>query len=230
MSNNRSILVTGASSGIGKAISARLLSEGHEIFGIGRRFTSDTHHKSFHPFSIDLSDLDTLCSKLTPFTHVDTIICNAGRGHFAHLEEFSPAQIRSLIDLNFLSHVYIIKTLLPHLKKKGHADIIFIGSEAGLVGQKKGSIYSASKFALRGFAQSLREECRTSGVRVSMIQPGLVRTPFYDTLSFTPGSDETQAIEPEDIAETISYILGMRKGTICDEILLSPHKKVIEKK
>lgn len=225
---SRKVLITGASRGIGKAAADLLLKEGHEVWGIARTISSE--HPRFHPHSLDLSDLDSLPEKLQLFTHVDTIICNVGKGQFGHLEELSYHQIRSLIDLNFLSHVYLIKTLLPHLKKKEQADIIFIGSEAGLAGKRKGSIYCASKFALRGFAQSLRDECATSSVRVSLIQPGMVRTPFYDTLSFSPGDEPSHAILPEDVASMILAILNMRHDTVLDEIILSPKKKMIAKK
>jgi len=225
----RRVLVTGASSGIGLAITEKLLEDGHEVWGIARR-PQEKKHERFHPHSLDLSDLENLPDKLEPFTAVDAIICNVGRGHFGNLEELSFEQIRSLIDLNFLSHVYLIKKLLPDLKKQSRADIIFIGSEASLAGKQKGSIYCASKFALRGFAQSLRDECSRSPVHVSMVQPGMVRTSFYDTLNFHPGNEETHAILPEDIAEMIALILKMRAGTVCDEIVLSPMKKVIQKK
>ena len=63
-----------------------------------------------------------------------------------------------------------------------------------------------------------------------MIQPGMVRTPFYDSLGFEPGEDDSQAILPEDIAEMVELILKMRAGTVCDEIVLSPMKKVVQKK
>lgn len=224
----RKILITGASSGIGKAATQKLLEEGHEIWGISRSITST--HPRLHAHQMDLSDLDALPDNLEPFLDVDGIICNVGKGHFGNVEELSYKQIRSLIDLNFLSHVYLIKKLLPHLKKKPHADIIFMGSESGLIGQRKGSIYCASKFALRGFAQSLREECSTSNIRVSIIQPGMVRTPFFDTLSFQPGADANHAILPEDVAQMISTILQMRPGTVLDEVVLRPQKKTILKK
>lgn len=225
----RNVLITGASSGIGLATTEKLLEQGHEVWGIARRL-KESPHSRFHPHAIDLSNLEALPDLLLPFKHVDALICNVGRGHFGHLEELSYAQIRSLMDLNFMSHVYLIKTLLPFLKKKQRADIIFIGSEASLAGKQKGSIYCASKFALRGFAQSLREECSRSSIHVSMVQPGMVRTPFYDTLGFHPGEDTTHAILPEDVAEMIALILSMRAGTVCDEIVLSPMKKVIRKK
>lgn len=225
----RRILVTGASSGIGLAITEKLLATGNEVWGIARRL-QEKKHSRFYPYSIDLSKLDSLSDKLKPFTKVDTVICNVGKGHFGNLEELSFKQIRSLIDLNFLSHVYLIKKLLPYLKMQQRADIIFIGSEASLIGKKKGSVYCASKFALRGFAQSLRDECSCSSVKVSIVQPGMVRTPFYDTLEFNPGEDESHAILPEDIAEMTYLILKMRTGTVCDEVILSPMKKLVQKK
>ena len=224
----RKILITGASRGIGKATTDLLLEEGHEVWGISR--TIESTHPRFHAYEIDLSDLEALPKKLSSFTHVDTIICNVGKGHFGNLEELSFSQIRSLMDLNFLSHAYLIKELLPYLKKQDRADVIFIGSEAGLAGKRKGSIYCASKFAIRGFAQSLREECSTSSVRVSLIQPGMVRTPFYDPLSFAPGDDPAHAILPTDIAAMIRTILEMRHETVFDEIILSPKKRVVQKK
>jgi len=224
----RKVLVTGASRGIGKASSDLLLEKGHEVYGIARNLQK--HHPNFHPFEIDLSDVEDLPSKLDPFKDLDTLVCNVGKGHFGNLEELSFSQIRSLLELNFLSHVYLVKELLPSLKKKKRADIIFIGSEASLNGKRKGSIYCASKFALRGFAQALRDECAASSVKVSMIQPGMVRTPFYDPLSFGPGSDPSHAILPEDVAEMILAILSMRAETILDEIILSPKKHVVQKK
>ena len=225
----RNVLITGVSSGIGAAIRNKLLKEGEEVFGISRQIPNYSH-PHFHPYAIDLSDLKTLPSKLASFENIDALICNVGRGHFGSLEELSLKQMHSLMNLNFFSHIYLIKTLLMSLKKKKRSDIIFIGSEASLAGKQKGSIYSASKFALRGFAQSLREECARTPLQISMIQPGMVRTSFYDHLYFEPGKEESHAILPEDIAEIVALILKMRQGTICDEIILSPQKKVIRKK
>jgi len=223
----RRVLITGASSGIGRAITRHLLERGDEIWGISRTMVST--NPRLHAHSIDLSDIETLPHKLFPFFEVDTLICNAGRGYFGNLEELSFKEIRSLIDLNFISHVFLVKTLLPHLKKRRRVDIIFISSEAGLKGRRMGSIYCASKFAIRGFAQSLRDECASSNVRVTIIHPGMVRTPFYQNLNFQPGDHAEHAIEPEDIAQIIPPILDMRSETILDEIILTPKQKGFKK-
>ena len=93
-----------------------------------------------------------------------------------------------------------------------------------------GPIYSASKFGLRGFAQALREECAPAGVQVSLIQPGMVRKPFYDSLSFAPDEEDSCAICPEDVAEAIHLLFSLHQRTVYEELLLTPLRKQIHKK
>jgi short-subunit dehydrogenase len=241
MNTTRTIMVTGASSGIGLAISRRLLALGHQVVGISRRFDSTAiNDPLFQHHAIDLADLDALPGRLDElirtnsaiFAELNGVICCAGQGRFGSLEEFSCQQIRELMDLNFTSHACLIRTLLPILKKNtaqlnsGH--ILFIGSEAALQGGRRGAIYSASKFALRGFAQALREECSRNPIGVSIINPGMVRTAFFDDLNFRPGPDDNHAIIADDIAVAASMILAMRPGTVVDEVNLSPQARVIE--
>jgi len=235
--STRTLLITGASSGIGLAISQHLLNQGHQIIGLGRHIeSSGLTNPAFLGHTVDLSDLDTLPDKLRQlsrqYPEISGIICCAGQGRFGSLEEFSCQQIRALMDLNFTSHACLVRELLPAMKKQAYSrpggNIIFIGSEAALQGGRRGAIYSASKFALRGFSQSLREECARSNVAVTIINPGMVRTDFFDDLSFHPGPENEQAILAEDIATTVSMVLNMRTGTVIDEMNLSPLKKVIQ--
>ena len=230
---NRTVVVTGASSGIGKAIAEKLLDEGHTVIGIARNFSKfQPDNQRFHPQSIDLADLETLPSQLTAlirtFPSIDGVICNAGRGQFGSLEEFSYTQIHSLMDLNFTSHAYLTRAVLPMLKRRKQGDIIFIGSEAALKGSRKGSLYCASKFALRGFSQALREECSRSYIKVSLINPGMVQSEFFNQLNFRPGSQPEQHILPSDIAQVVSFVLSSRVGTVMDEINLTPLHDVID--
>jgi short-subunit dehydrogenase len=106
--------------------------------------------------------------------------------------------------------------------------LIYLGSEAALNGAKKGSVYSASKFALRGFAQSIREETAKNNIAVTILNPGMIRGKFFDNKNFRPGKDEENAIKASDVAKLISFILEDRKGMILDEINLSQTKKVID--
>ena len=114
------------------------------------------------------------------------------------------------------------------MKKHKAGRVVFIGSEAALKGSQQGSLYNSAKFGLRGFSQAIREDCSKSKIHVSIVNPGMVRTAFFENLSFTPGKDPSQAIEPYDVAKVVLGILEMREGTVIDEINLSPLNKVIK--
>ncbi len=229
--SNRTILVTGASRGIGKAITHRLLSESCQVIGVSRN-PENTETNGLKPVSIDLSQIDILPEQISKVRknnpEIDAIICNAGYGSFGSLEEFSPQQIQQMINLNLTSQILLIREFLPHLKAKGHGDIILMGSEAALAGGKKGVVYCATKFALRGAAQALRDECATSGVRVGIINPGMVDTEFFSQTWFNPGPEPDMHLIAEDVAEAVWLMLSARNGAAIDEINLSPQKRVIE--
>ena len=227
------VLVTGASSGIGRAICERLLGEGRRVVGLARDFSKfPCDHPGLETRRADLADLETLPAVLRKLERdhpgIEALVCNAGRGRFGDLEQFSLDQIRELMDLNFTSHAFLVRTFLPRLKRAGRGHVVFMGSEAALSGARKGSVYCASKFALRGFAQSLRLECAGAGVAVTLVNPGMVETPFYEGLGFAPGADPDSHILPADIAKVVSSILQARPGTVFDEINLSPQKRVID--
>ena len=122
----------------------------------------------------------------------------------------------------------ITRLVLPHFKVQKRGDIVFIGSDAALEGSKKGSLYCAAKFGLRGFSQTIREECASKNVRVSLINPGMVRTQFFEKLDFRPGDDAANAIEPDDVALAAISVFSARPGTVINEINLTPLKKVIK--
>ena len=229
---DRHILITGSSSGIGRATAQKLLEAGAVVYGIARnheKFQPDT--KRYKPLTVDVTDLKALPGQLSDLLatqpEIDGLISNAGYGSFEGLENFSPEQIYSYINDNLTSHLVVTRCLLPHFKTKNRGDVIFIGSEAALEGGKKGSLYCATKFGLRGFSQSIRQESSNKNIRVTLINPGMVRTSFFDDLNFQPGDDDENAIEPTDIADMIINILSMRSGTVVDEINLTPQKKVI---
>ncbi len=231
----RTILITGASSGIGLACVKRLLNEGHTVIGIARDVSRfEITEENFHPVSLDLSELAVLPERIRvlvrQFPGLDVAIFSAGVGRFGSLEEFSYPQITGLMNINFLSPVYLTRALLPSLKLKNRSDLIFIGSEAALKGSRKGTIYCASKFALRGFTQALREECSKDNVRVCLINPGMVRTAFFDNLAFEPGGDPQNFLIPEDVADAVAYVLSARSDMVIDELTLNPASKVVRKK
>jgi len=228
----KNIIVSGASSGIGRAISTRLLQQGYRVTGVARDFSKfPCDDLRFTPVCMDLSNLDELPARLDALvkkdTFIDGLICCAGSGRFGSLEEFSAPQIRQLLDLNLTSQLYLVRALLPGMKQRGSGNIVFMGSEAALAGGKRGAVYSAAKFGLRGLAQALRQECAASGLRVSIINPGMVQTEFFNELDFRPGEAPDNYILPDDVALAVQMILEARQGTVFDEINLSPQKKVV---
>lgn len=228
----RTVVITGASRGIGAAIAEALLHKGHHVIGLARDFSHcQLGGDNFSCRQVDFSELELLPAFLKElqrdFPDIDTLICNAGRGQFGSLEEFSFGQISRLMDVNFTSQAYVTRSFLPLLKQRPRADIVFIGSEAALSGGRRGAVYCASKFALRGLAQALRDECARGGVRVGIVNPGMTDTDFYRDLHFQPGDGEDNAIAPADVAAAVMTMLEMRAGSVVDEISLSPKKKVI---
>jgi len=228
----RKVILTGASSGIGAAIRRRLLKDGHQVIGVCRQPEVGEASDDYFATTCDLSELDnlheTFQSILTHHGDIDALILNAGAPLFGYLEQLSHTQIRDAISLNLTSHLLVAHEVVPWFKQRGRGNVIVMGSESALRGGRQGSIYCAAKFGLRGFALSLREECAASGVGVTLIHPGMTRTPMFDTLDFAPGSSPDNAIDPDDIAAAVMMILKARPGTVFDEVELSPMKKVID--
>lgn len=228
------IIISGSSSGIGQSIAEHLLALQNTVVGLARqhdKFVPDTNF--YQPFTIDFSQMKTLESALKELRQqhndANTIIASAGYGQFAELEQWSLHDMQQIMNVNFLSQAMLIKTFLPLMKQKKQGRIIVIGSECALQGAKKASLYAASKFALRGFCQSLRQECSTANISVTLINPGLTRTPFFDELNFKPAADESNAITAQQIAKTVVDLLSLENNCVVEEINLQPMCKQIEK-
>ena len=237
--NPRTFLVTGASSGIGQAVSSHLVGEGAHVFAVSRRPERDVagplcESGSFRYFQCDLSDFDDLNLKvariLQEASGLNGVVLCHGYGDFGSLEEFSASRIRKLVDTNLTSHAMILRLVVPGMKRQKQGDVVVIGSESARSGGRRGAVYSAAKFGLRGLVQALRKECAPSNVRVSIIHPGMVDTPFFDALDFAPGESPDNFLTATDVAAAVCYVLEMPLGTVMDEINLSPLKTVIRNK
>ncbi len=225
----RNAIVTGASSGIGHAIATMLIADGHNVVGIARQ--TDSMPEGVEGIAMDLADLEHASDRLGELakkhSQTDTLILCAGAGRFGALEQFSPAQIRGLIDLNITSQLLLLRCFIPRMKSHASGNVILMGSEAALKGHRNGAVYCATKFAVRGLAQALREECAPARVHVTVVNPGMVDTPFFESLDFAPGESPENAIEATDVAAAVRTVLEMRPGTVVDEINLSPLKHVV---
>lgn len=224
-------LVTGASSGIGEAIARQILSAGHSVIALGRTTPDWGHVDGIEFVQVDLSCrqstedcLNRLKNRRLDF---EGVVSNAGQGIFGQLESHSAEAIYTAIDLNFTAHVLLARALLPAMKRRGRGCLMFMGSEAALEGSRNGSVYCATKFALRGLAQSLRADVASSGVRVSIVHPGMVNTRFFDGLWFAPGKEREQHLTAEDVARSVWHVLEAPAGMVIDEVSLSPQVKVV---
>lgn len=226
---NGRFLVTGGSAGIGKAVIRKLVANEFGVINVSRR-EPDIDSTLLESIQFDLSDLDQIEGTLKNIIRSSqlngAVLCH-GYGDFGCLEQFSTARIRRLVDTNLTSHILLSRLLVPVLKTAGNGNLVFIGSEAALQGGRQGAVYSASKFGLRGLVQSLRHECSRSGVRVSLVNPGMVDTEFFEDLSFAPGENKENALTAEDVAGAILSIIEAPSHAVIDEINLSPLKTVV---
>jgi len=232
MFSSRTYFLTGGSSGIGESIANMLIENNARVIALGRHVELIKGSGNFFPKRVDFEQVNQLEEMFKRIIKnekkIDGVICAAGIGRFSALEQFSFSQMQNVMNVNFTAHALLVRLLLPRLKQQEKGDVLFIGSEAALAGGKNGAMYCASKFAIRGFSQALREECSKGGVRVSLINPGMVKTPFFDYLDFQPGDDSANYILPDDVADAAKLVLSARHGTLFDEINMSPLKKVIK--
>ncbi len=230
--DNGRYVISGGSSGIGAAVVDHLVREGKSVTTIARRSAAN-NSPLVESIQCDLSDLGQTGQKLKPlskFGLINGVVICHGYGDFGCLEQFSDARIQRMINTNLTSSIMLAGLVLPVMKKSGSGTLVIVGSESALAGARQGAVYCATKFALRGFAQALRRECSSSGVRVSIINPGMVDSPFFDPLAFTPGADPVNYLSADDVASAIVTILSAPANVVIDEINLSPLKTVVRHK
>ena len=229
--SSRTALITGASSGIGLAITRSLLARQCRVIAIARDFSRlDLEDDLLATHSQDLVDLEQtgkLIQALSRQHSIDYFIHSAGSGLFGSIEQFSFRQIDQFIKANLTSALVISHHLVPPMRRRKQGRIIFIGSESALRAGKKGALYSSAKFGLRGLAQALREDCSRDGIAVSLINPGMVDTPFFRSQDFRPGPDPSNSISSQDVADMVMHIINSNPDIVIDEVNLSPRNKTI---
>jgi NADP-dependent 3-hydroxy acid dehydrogenase YdfG len=218
------LLITGASSGIGKATAERAVKDGLKVILTARRekllqdLVAQLGADNAFAKAADITDIDQLQQVIdegvAKFGQLDAVFANAGTGVDAPgIEQGDPAQWRHMIDININALLYTAKLTLPHLKpRKGH--FIMTGSAAGRR-SIKGSVYGASKWFVHGFAENLAEEMKEWQGRCTTIAPGMVNTPFFDE----PKPDK---LYPEDVADAVMHAIHANPRNCVREIFLMP--------
>jgi 3-hydroxy acid dehydrogenase / malonic semialdehyde reductase len=227
-------LITGTSSGIGQALGKKLLQQNIKIIGVCRKatevFCKDINYNAYVCDLSDLQKTESVFKKITKeHPDIDAVIANAGSGLFGSLEQLSNQNIIKNINLNLIANILIIKALLPNLKKRLKGKIIVIGSSAGLEGGRQGTVYCSSKFALQGLVASLQKDCSATNIAITIINPDMIKTPFYDDIHFSPGKQKENSVAMDDVIDSILLVLKAQEGSLFDKINIKVAKKNIIK-
>lgn len=226
----KTAVISGASSGIGLAIAKKLIKEGISVVGLARDFSkTEFDDINFQKLEIDLRKMQEIEALVQKIQNVDILVNNAGVGYFDLLGNLSNEQIQEMVETNLLGTIYLTQACLKKLVQS-EGTIVNIASESALKGEKFGSVYCATKFAIRGFSESLLAELRKKNVRVTCLNPGMVQSSFFDNKNFQPENTEGRYLLPEDVAESVWQVVNLRKGVVMPEINLMPQIKSITKK
>lgn len=185
-------LVTGASSGIGKATAIALAAAGFQVIGTARDSSRLTPPPGVAYLDLDVTSDDSVASAVQQvierFGRIDVLVNNAGVGSTGAAEEFSISQTQDIFDINVYGVMRMAKAVLPHMRDQGRGRIINISSLSGFVPSPFMALYVSTKHAVEGYSQSLDHEVRDYGIRVLLVQPGPINTPFagHSVLADTP--------------------------------------------
>lgn len=193
------ILVTGASSGIGLACATALQAKGHIVYGSARNLNS-LQAVSFKPIQLDVTDDASAAAAIATIIkaegRLDVLVNNAGNGIAGPAYTMSVDNAKKQFEVNFFGAVRMCSAVLPGMIERKQGMIVNMGSLAGLFGLPYQSMYSASKYAIEGYSQSLRMELRNTGVKVVVINPGDFKTGFTasrEKTAFTLGNPQLEA-------------------------------------
>jgi len=218
-------LVTGASSGIGRALALRLAREGARLALVARReaelealaaeIRAGSGEALVLPFDVaDRDQARQACrSALAHFGTVDLLVNNAGYGHHRRFVDWDVDDMERMLRVNYLGALYFTKELLPQMLERERGWLVFMASVAGKIASPEESAYAASKFAMVGLAAALSLEVEDAGVHVLTVCPGVFRTPFFDeeALERMPPVALRSMLEPEQLVEAVLAALAEGK-------------------
>jgi short-subunit dehydrogenase len=213
----RTVLLTGATGGLGHAIARRLCTEGAQLVLTGRRedvlgaLADETGARSI---AIDMTDPAAVERLANDCADVDILVANAGLPASGKLTSFSVEEIDRALTVNLRAPIVLARHLAERMVARGSGHLVFMSSLAGKSGPPRASVYAATKFGLRGFGQSLREDLRGTGVGVSVMFPGFVRDAglFHDSGAKVPAWVGTSA--PEEVADAVVRAITRDRGEV----------------
>ncbi|MFB8759287.1 SDR family NAD(P)-dependent oxidoreductase [Streptomyces nigra] len=206
----RTAVVTGASSGIGAAVSRRLSAEGWSLVLSGRDAARlcDVAGRGRTPcFQADLT-APGAAERLTGFAldqvgHMDLLVAGAGVGWAGEFATMPVSTLEEIIETDLVATLRLVRQVVPHMVGEGRGRVVLIGSLAGVVGVREEAVYSAAKAALSAFAEALRYELAGTGVALSHVVPGVVDTPFFERRGTPYRRSRPRPVPPERVADAV---------------------------
>lgn len=195
--NRNIILITGASSGIGKACATHLAHQGHHVYGTSRR--QRPPNALFTMLQMDVRQDDEVAAGVQEILsregQLDVVINNAGFGYSGAVEDTSVEEARAMFETNVFGALRVCRATLPTMRAQGHGTIINIGSIGGIIGLPYQGLYSATKFALHGMTEALRMEIKALGldIHVVLVAPGDIHTDFPANRQTTRATEQNSA-------------------------------------
>jgi NADP-dependent 3-hydroxy acid dehydrogenase YdfG len=227
----KAVWITGASSGIGKALSIEFAKNGLLVLGTARRSDLlqeiknelDSQADNLEPYQLDISNpksIQEFYKNISSTYEIDCLINNAGTTSFKNALDNSIEEIQNIINANLLGSIYSIKTILPEMIERKSGTIINILS---VVTQKvftASSIYSAAKSGLLAYSKVLREELRDKNIRIINISPGATATPIWP--SGILNKDSERMINPQSIAQLVFNLYSEKSNLVTEEVVIRP--------
>ncbi|MEV4672072.1 MULTISPECIES: SDR family NAD(P)-dependent oxidoreductase [Actinomadura] len=233
----KTVLVTGASSGIGEATALALSAAGADLAVGARRADrlatlADKAPGEVLPLNLDVTDQQSVqaavAATVEHFGGLDVLVNNAGVMLSGPIAGADTTEWTRMVETNLLGSMYAVHAALPHLlKSKG--TVLQVSSTSGRIASAGGAVYAATKFGINAFSEALRQEVTAQGVRVVIVEPGFVSTELADHISdpATRAAAQQMAasmrtLQPEDIANAVVYALTQPEHVAVNEILIRP--------
>lgn len=198
--DSKVILVTGAGRGIGREVALQLVRRGHTVFAGVRDLARARQdyvaaiHARLHLVKLDVTKPKDISAAIALIQksegRLDVLINNAGYGYYGAFEELSEVRFRQQVEVNFFGALAVTRAVLPLMREQGSGRILNVSSILGRVALPTGSAYTASKWAMEAWSESLRYEVFRFGIGVALIEPGLVRTHFKASTEFSESAGD----------------------------------------
>lgn len=205
---NKNAIVTGCSSGIGRATALELTGRGYEVVATARRPESIADLPVARRLTLDVDSDESVAAAYAAVGPVDVLVNNAGFGIDGPVEEVPLAEVRRAFETNFFGAARMIQAFVPAMRERGLGTVINVTSVAGIVGGPLAGFYAATKFALEALSESLHIEVGHFGVRVLVVEPGSIATRFGDNMVDLRGKAGPYA----ELAEKWEKAMGVLGG------------------